>query len=199
MWKKLRDPVAISYFKPQVGTESLLDLAAAIQSGQETPRFRPCRILQRGDHSMPTPQPIVGNRVTAGPKRRSTRLSGPVFRSVRACVAFGVRGHYKTRSKLGSDEIPHLDRALSALGECPEWQRGGTVNPLAYAFVGSSPTSPTTRRSLTLSRRLFRAPIFRGYSTVVVQQPSKLNMRVRFPLPAPTLRLPAGTHGQREI
>ena len=31
-----------------------------------------------------------------------------------------------------------------AAGECPEWQRGRTVNPLAYAFVGSSPTSPTT-------------------------------------------------------
>ena len=32
-------------------------------------------------------------------------------------------------------------------GECPEWQRGRTVNPLAYAFVGSSPTSPTSLRS----------------------------------------------------
>jgi hypothetical protein len=31
-------------------------------------------------------------------------------------------------------------------GECPEWQRGRTVNPLAYAFVGSSPTSPTTSK-----------------------------------------------------
>jgi hypothetical protein len=31
----------------------------------------------------------------------------------------------------------------STAGECPEWQRGRTVNPLAYAFVGSSPTSPT--------------------------------------------------------
>ena len=30
------------------------------------------------------------------------------------------------------------------VGECPEWQRGRTVNPLAFAFVGSSPTSPTT-------------------------------------------------------
>ena len=29
------------------------------------------------------------------------------------------------------------------LGECPEWQRGRTVNPLSYDFVGSSPTSPT--------------------------------------------------------
>src|SRR3979490_539099 len=32
-----------------------------------------------------------------------------------------------------------------AAGECPEWQRGRTVNPLAYAFVGSSPTSPTSQ------------------------------------------------------
>ena len=38
-----------------------------------------------------------------------------------------------------------LKELCRALGECPEWQRGGTVNPLAYAFVGSSPTSPTTR------------------------------------------------------
>ena len=34
------------------------------------------------------------------------------------------------------------------MGECPEWQRGRTVNPLAYAFVGSSPTSPTILRLL---------------------------------------------------
>ena len=29
------------------------------------------------------------------------------------------------------------------LGQCPERQRGRTVNPLAIAFVGSSPTWPT--------------------------------------------------------
>ncbi len=29
------------------------------------------------------------------------------------------------------------------MGQCPEWQRGRTVNPLADAFVGSSPTWPT--------------------------------------------------------
>ena len=34
-------------------------------------------------------------------------------------------------------------RGATVAGECPEWQRGRTVNPLAYAFVGSSPTSPT--------------------------------------------------------
>ena len=36
----------------------------------------------------------------------------------------------------------------SRSGECPERQRGRTVNPLAYAFVGSSPTSPTTLKLL---------------------------------------------------
>ena len=29
------------------------------------------------------------------------------------------------------------------MGQCPEWQRGRAVNPLALAFVGSSPTWPT--------------------------------------------------------
>ena len=33
-------------------------------------------------------------------------------------------------------------------GECPEWQRGGTVNPLLYGFVGSSPTSPTISQKM---------------------------------------------------
>src|SRR5262245_36196658 len=36
-------------------------------------------------------------------------------------------------------------------GECPEGQRGRTVNPLAYAFVGSSPTSPTSLRAFGAS------------------------------------------------
>jgi hypothetical protein len=37
-----------------------------------------------------------------------------------------------------------LASSRSWTGECPERQRGRTVNPLADAFVGSSPTSPTT-------------------------------------------------------
>ena len=90
----------------------------------------------------------------------------------------------------------------TTLGECPEWQRGRTVNPLAYAFVGSSPTSPTNRKirnqksesvcdSSEISdircptSRFLREREARGYSSMVEQQPSKLNMRVRFPLPAP--------------
>jgi hypothetical protein len=78
-----------------------------------------------------------------------------------------------------------------AAGECPEWQRGRTVNPLAYAFVGSSPTSPTitSRRTenpddrLCVCRQLPWSPC--GCSSMVEQQPSKLMTRVRFPSPAP--------------
>src|SRR6202008_1562163 len=80
--------------------------------------------------------------------------------------------------------LSHCECLVSrAAGECPEWQRGRTVNPLAYAFVGSSPTSPTTRQSIM--ERSGEAALVGGYSTMVVQQPSKLRMRVRFPLPAP--------------
>src|SRR5215472_15746202 len=38
----------------------------------------------------------------------------------------------------------HASAGMRGSGECPERQRGRTVNPLAYAFVGSSPTSPTS-------------------------------------------------------
>src|SRR5262245_34130223 len=38
----------------------------------------------------------------------------------------------------------HASAGMRGSGECPERQRGRTVNPLADAFVGSSPTSPTT-------------------------------------------------------
>src|SRR5262249_14416395 len=37
----------------------------------------------------------------------------------------------------------HASAGMRGSGECPERQRGRTVNPLADAFVGSSPTSPT--------------------------------------------------------
>src|SRR5215813_9922819 len=38
----------------------------------------------------------------------------------------------------------HASAGMRGSGECPERQRGRTVNPLADAFVGSSPTSPTS-------------------------------------------------------
>src|SRR5262245_34207105 len=45
----------------------------------------------------------------------------------------------------------HVFMQRETAGECPERQRGRTVNPLAYAFVGSSPTSPTSLRGFGAS------------------------------------------------
>ena len=53
----------------------------------------------------------------------------------------------RDRIKFTNGWSKHADgasRRMSILGECPEWQRGRTVNPLAYAFAGSSPASPTS-------------------------------------------------------
>src|SRR5262249_15449316 len=41
----------------------------------------------------------------------------------------------------------HASAGMRGSGECPERQRGRTVNPLADAFVGSSPTSPTSLKT----------------------------------------------------
>src|SRR6185295_1555776 len=79
-------------------------------------------------------------------------------------AAFGNRGISENALSIDFDQVPDhktagpdrraspvcLSRSMwcGGLGECPEWQRGRTVNPLAYAFVGSSPTSPTSLRPL---------------------------------------------------
>ena len=48
----------------------------------------------------------------------------------------------------GQWPFPHVTAIhVRRAGECPERQRGRTVNPLAYAFVGSNPTSPTTLKN----------------------------------------------------
>ncbi len=56
-----------------------------------------------------------------------------------------------------------------------QWQQ--TVNLPTNVYVGSNPTPST------IAGRIKRLS---GYSTTVVQQPSKLRMPVRFRLPAPT-------------
>ena len=65
---------------------------------------------------------------------------------------------------------------VSTAGECPEWQRGRTVNPLAYAFVGSSPTSPTSQWTDDQCRRqkFLRAAFIRSLSCA----PCRLNAGV---------------------
>src|SRR5213592_4214329 len=77
------------------------------------------------------------------PERGSTTLCG--------FLDFDRGGDHKARRfaglvrRTGAFPVcPSGSTRCDGLGECPEWQRGRTVNPLAYAFVGSSPTSPTT-------------------------------------------------------
>ena len=68
--------------------------------------------------------------------------------------------------------------------------KGADCKSAGFAFVGSSPTSPTTawgRRQDGLGSSDTGFP--GGCSSMVEQQPSKLNTRVRFPSPAPSLSL----------
>src|SRR6516164_8932354 len=88
-----------------------------------------------------------------------------------------------------------------------------SVNPLADAFVGSSPTPPTSRRACgaaagkpadreepaeVLPKASSHVGIcVRGCSSMVEQQPSKLMTRVRFPSPAPILSVVYGAARRR--
>ncbi|KPZ02546.1 hypothetical protein ALO85_200106 [Pseudomonas syringae pv. aptata] len=67
---------------------------------------------------------------------------------------------------------------LPRLGGVPERPKGSDCKSDVYDFEGSNP-SPSTRFSASCK--------LCGYSLVVEPQPSKLMMRVRFPLPAPGL------------
>ena len=123
-----------------------------------------------------------------GPRVRRlpyTRLSG----TPRAFVRMGHNDLFGRRP--GGSES-------GASGECPERQRGRTVNPLrklrrfescfphhALMKTGTDRTSrrPVAEVSTPCGAGPTQSPC--GYSTMVVQQPSKLNMSVRFRLPAP--------------
>ena len=71
----------------------------------------------------------------------------------------------------------------------PEWLKGTDCKSVGSAYVGSNPTSSTI---------LHGSDQRRGYSSMVEQQPSKLNTRVRFPLPAPKFHF-QNTHASKLI
>jgi hypothetical protein len=48
------------------------------------------------------------------------------------------------------------------MGECPEWQRGRTVNPLRERFAGSSPASPTVTNRNRLRSSVVEHPLGKG-------------------------------------
>ena len=78
-----------------------------------------------------------------------------LWRGIPAFLDFERGADHKARRFRGTWGMPFCpDRSTRCveLGECPEWQRGRTVNPLAYAFAGSSPASPTSLRALRALR-----------------------------------------------
>src|SRR5690349_5865481 len=76
------------------------------------------------------------------PVRRGQYQAGHAAPRSRCPVAFGVVDTTRRAPHNPAGTRIHRMRG-SRSGECPERQRGRTVNPLADAFVGSSPTSPT--------------------------------------------------------
>src|SRR3546814_816542 len=77
-----------------------------------------------------------------------------------------------------SDLRPRV-RGGGGEGFVVEHRRGITRN-------GKQPVKHASPLDLARAARYLRTSGASGYSTMVVQQPSKLNTRVRFPLPAPT-------------
>ena len=74
------------------------------------------------------------------------------------------------------------------MGGLPEWLKGADCKSAGYAYTGSNPVAPIGVSTIDLCRLAgigaWRGLPDRGCSSMVEQQPSKLNTRVRFPSPA---------------
>ena len=87
-------------------------------------------------------------------------------------------------------ECSRSSNEFLSFGGIPERSKGSDCKSDGYAFEGSNP-SPATNKGPLLSFWT-KGPYYYGgdennggYGTMVEPQPSKLMMRVRFPLPAP--------------
>jgi hypothetical protein len=115
-------------------------------------------------------------------------VSACIYRDNAPCVVDMSRGRGQNRASL--------------LGGVPERSKGSDCKSDGTAFEGSNP-SPSTRQSESSSecdalesrpteQRTSAGPSLElrelcgGYGSMVEPQPSKLKVRVRFPLPAPS-------------
>ncbi len=180
--------------------QTLLQVRRLARGGQQALQTGAAGVGDGCVHGVATPYPLRGCGVLGPPTgpRFLARIRVITIFEIRlpAVVAFGRLGHYKTRSVLrprgalcsgpvytDKARVGRLDRGFrSRNGGMSRAAKGADCKSAGYAFAGSSPASPTTRDPGPGFGRLSR-----GYSTMVVQQPSKLRMRVRFPLPAPAL------------
>jgi hypothetical protein len=92
------------------------------------------------------------------------------------------------RSLTWGERPGKIARSLS--GGVPERPKGSDCKSDGSAFVGSNPTPSTSKEFIVPASALAlraapRYSVQGGYSSKVEPQPSKLMVRVRFPLPAP--------------
>ena len=131
---------------------------------------------------------------------------------VQLLVAAPSAGHAVSDNNVSAciyrDNGPHVvdmrwgggQNRASLLGGVPERSKGSDCKSDGTAFEGSNP-SPSTRQSESSSERDENRPtqtadvgwrvlelreLCGGYGSMVEPQPSKLKVRVRFPLPAPS-------------
>ncbi len=101
-----------------------------------------------------------------------TRLSICVDRA-------GLRRHNTRHGKPGHSLGQEISERLTLRrsdGGVPEWLKGTDCKSVDSVYVGSNPTPSTISTERCAC----------GCSSMVEQQPSKLNTRVRFPSPAPS-------------
>ncbi|CDX11302.1 hypothetical protein MPLB_1090003 [Mesorhizobium sp. ORS 3324] len=154
-------------------------------------------VAHAGLYSRPASLRIPAVARNAGHPRKTlpTRLTPTGLAAIRRIADFG---DIPTRAP-GQREclVAWLRRQT---GEVPEWLKGTDCKSVGLAYVGSNPTLSTTAGLEALKRKAsevfscFPDASAGGYSSVVEQQPSKLNMRVRFPLPAPDFHRHCRSH-----
>ena len=83
----------------------------------------------------------------------------------------------------------HIGR-VGNRGRLPEWLKGADCKSADIVYIGSNPIPPIDRIGVDCPPRFWEIPGSRGCSSMVEQQPSKLNTRVRFPSPALSQSVP---------
>jgi hypothetical protein len=124
---------------------------------------------------------------SASTKVSDAVVSACIYRDISPCVVDTSLARGQNRASL--------------LGGVPERSKGSDCKSDGLAFVGSNPTPSTMQSEDRLdcrygfdALRRGRSPcvplksgeLKRGYGSMVEPQPSKLKVRVRFPLPAPS-------------
>ena len=83
-----------------------LERLSAVSGGDQPLRLFAQGICQGRNNRVPAPDPVIGDRVPAEAPPAQRSLSAWLFIALPGRVAFAKGRHYKTRSKLGRDDLP---------------------------------------------------------------------------------------------